>query len=216
MEINIGISSILTALEDNTVGTKVNGKGSFLQFLETAIRELDPEWPGKGVISLPTDAYPLVRGGVASLEGLEKEDLHIKKHRGEWQLFALPRHAVKISSLSCVVYGINEYLNDPEVTKAEGDALKAEDVTHVLVAVLAGHGALSSHRLVRNLAGGNRSFMPTTDLNEKDELCIGDRTELHAGELADDVLKFHKIIGLAKDTVLSEKNWIVVADPDED
>ena len=168
-KIVLGISEVLTAFnESDVVGTKVVGIGSFIHLLEEAIivdggktfENENPAYAGSGFLNLPSDAFSAVRCGVALREGLTSSEKHIKEHRGDDEVFALPRCAAPIEKLSSLVYTIDKYFRDPEVKgrPAECAALLEAKATHVVVAVHAGPGSFSSHRLVENIAGGNLDF----------------------------------------------------------
>lgn len=215
----IGISETLTAFNgDDVVGTKINGVGSFLHILAQVIKEdggksfenENPKYAGSGFLTLPSDSFPLVRCGVALQEGLTAQDKHIKEYRGSDQLFALPSKAAPIESVKVLVYLIDKYLNDPDVkdNHSECQALIDEKVTHVIVAVHAGPASFSSHRLIRNIAGGNQDFVPFTKLDAAGDLVYGPG----GGGLENDAFLLHTIITEAKATVEFEKKWIVVAD----
>lgn len=220
MEIGLADDKTLTAFNgDDVVGTKViDGVGSFLFMLAQAIRmdgdvvlaHQNPNYAGSGFFDMPTDAYQHVRCGVAMQEGLSPRDKHIKRYRGEDGVFALPSKAAPVDSLRVLVYEIDKYLSDPQVRENSShcESLLAEDTTHVIVAVHAGPGSLSSHRLARNIAGDNQNFIP------KSRIGISSEELLHGAEdLRHDAFLLHAIIAEANATVEYEKKYIVVADP---
>lgn len=72
------------------------------------------------------------------------------------------KFAARVEHGSAVVYTIDAYLNDPDVTDEERDELARCEYTHILVAVLASAGPkppLGPYRFVHNLAGGNREAL---------------------------------------------------------
>ena len=154
---------------------------------------------GQGFIPLPALACEFLSSGDMPREGLKAEDYVVREWRGEmgmfakrqhvppWQLFKLAQH-VPPTFCAAVVYTVDAYCADPQVHPDEIGALRMENATHVLVAVLGSRGpkpTLSSHRFVRNLAGGNLAF--------------ADKTQAELVEMAKDVVEY-------------EQNWVTVAD----
>ena len=196
----IGYDKNLTAFDQVTVGTKVLAQAGFLEHLTTAIENEHGGDFDSRFLELPRDAFPLVRAGVASLEGLTQDDLHIRKYRDEWGIFANSKKAAIVEGLSCLVYHLDGYTADPEADEEHVSTLRDKGTTHVLVAILAAAGPetpLSSHRLVRNIAGGNKAWTPEALLPGDDVGILNLLT---------------KISREAIKTVGYEKNWIVVAD----
>lgn len=203
-KIILGISDILTAFDEfGTVGTKViSGAGEFQQLLRAEIKKLENE-EGHDLktpkfFGMPTDAYHLVRNGVALREGLSEKDKHYREYRGDDMVFAYPMYALpKVESLGVLVFPVSVYLADPEVTDAERSAHLEAESTHVMVAVHSGPSSLSYLRLVHNIAGGNNSIDGTHSAVEHDLLLL------------------HDIIKKAKATKEYEQRFIVVAEPVE-
>lgn len=170
-----------------TVGTKVVQPGAFQVMLLHALREYAMPADGKGFVPLP-DALPCVSCGVARRAGLRPQDYVVREWRGEVGLFAPRRYAVKATSLHVVVYTGDTYRTDAQVDAAE--ACRVADADYVIVAVLASAGPrspLSSHRFVRNLAGGNTSY-------------------------ASECYTIERAVEEAKEIVTYEQEWVTVSD----
>lgn len=165
--IKFAISPTLSAFErTGVVGSKVIDSPKFLAALERQVEAFD--WPscrtpGQAFIVMP-EAIDAVSCGEAKLAGLSKADLHPVFYREEWGLFADRSKAAKTNFLAAIVYTIDAWNLDPQVIK-RGEQASEDWGTHVVVAVIASAtgAALSSTRLVRNLAGGNNAFSITGD-----------------------------------------------------
>ena len=162
MDIKLGFSDIVTAFSDKAIGSRVlpEHQELFLEVLKIGILSHDPEkdrQAGQHFIVLPQTACGLVSCGVGK-RTQNPDDYVIRQYREQVGLY-LKRHlAVPTEHLAVVVYTKEAYLKDPDVTPEELEIRKAEDVTHVLVAVLATAGEvskLSPYRFTANLAGGN-------------------------------------------------------------
>lgn len=179
--IDIGISNIVTAFDEMTIGSKVLCKMTFLDIVAHAIDETDfsltvnedgsEKEPGQAVIDLPQEGQrsvlPYLSAGVATRSDDDQpHDFVIRKYREGCKMYlkrsvALAQGRCPVSSCRVVVYTREAYLNDPDVQKnaEEHTRIKDSDYTHVLVAVLASTGdkksPLSPFRFVHNLAGGN-------------------------------------------------------------
>jgi len=195
----IAISSVCRAFDKSCVGTKVLNSDNFLDTLMGAVAGFTFPESGQGFIPLPALACEFLSSGDMPREGLKAEDYVVREWRGEmgmfakrqhvppWQLFKLAQH-VPPTFCAAVVYTVDAYCADPQVHPDEIGALRMENATHVLVAVLGSRGpktTLSSHRFVRNLAGGNLAF--------------ADKTQAELVEMAKDVVEY-------------EQNWVTVAD----
>jgi hypothetical protein len=115
---------------------------------------------GTAMIDMP-EAVSDVSCGVAKRSGIGVDGYHVLEWRGEVMLFARREYAAQTQSVNVLVYTAERYVNDPQVKPAEVERIG--DATHVVVAVLAAAGPkppLSSHRFVRNLAGGNPRYSP--------------------------------------------------------
>jgi hypothetical protein len=192
----ISVSNVCKAFEDRCVGTKVISKGDFWIRLEEAVASYEFPTNGQGFIVSPKLAET-VSSGDCSREGLEEGDYIIREWRGEMMMFAKrlrPTPSPGASFCAVVVYTLAAYLADPEITPEEAERVKGSD--YVLVAVLGSYGpkpTLSSHRFVRNLAGGNAAFVPTMDREADLDLLV-------------------RLIGTAVEIVKYERDWITVAD----
>lgn len=181
----IAISSVCKAFESSCVGTKVLNSDNFLDTLMGAVTGFQFPESGQGFIPLPQFVCEFLSSGDMPREGLKDEDFVVREWRGEMSMFARRQH-VPPTFCAAVVYTREAYCSDPQVTEEEKKAVSGFD--YVLVAVLGSRGpkpTLSSHRFVRNLAGGNASF---------------------AG------MGHQDLVEMAKDIVEYEKNWTTVAD----
>jgi hypothetical protein len=161
----ITCSSIVSAFDSVTVGTKVLNEKAFLELLIHAVESTDfsaQRVEGQALIPL-AKAIPFVSCGVGKGTN-QVEDYILREYRGKVCKF-LKRHlASEVKSLAVVVYTREAYLKDPDVMKntEEWDRVASSDATHVLITVLASAetpSSLSSSRFVRNLAGGNNEFL---------------------------------------------------------
>lgn len=155
-------SNIVTALDAKTIGSKVTHPKEFFECLVRAIESYDftkAQYPGQGYL-LMNDAVPFVSAGVG-LHSSNPDDYVIRKHRDRVGTFLKRSLAAQVTTCACVVYTLEAYLADPDITAEEASKISL-DATHVLVAVLASAGApspLSPYRLVWNLAGGNNEAL---------------------------------------------------------
>jgi len=158
----ISCASIVTAFDDQTIGSKVVHTDRFLTYLTQAIESTnfeDQKIPGQALVNLPTEAHTTVSAGVGK-HTQDPSDYVVRLYRGKVSLFLQRELAEPVDSLSVVIHTKEAYLEDPDV---KGDAkevfrIQLKAPTHVLVAVLASAGPpspLSPGRLVHNLAGGN-------------------------------------------------------------
>lgn len=159
-------ADICTAFQSGgVIGSKVIDEHRFMIELSEAVAAHDftkDRVPGQGFIALPS-AAPYVSCGV----GKPVEDVSaytLKLYRGRVSAFLKREHAAPVESLHCVVYTVEAYFDDPDITDVEIariDAMTLDggpSITHVLVAVLASAGPksqLGAYRFVANLAGGN-------------------------------------------------------------
>jgi hypothetical protein len=190
----IAFSNILRAFDSGCVGTRVLGKSEFMEALEGAISKYQFPENGQGFIPMP-EAAKFVSPGDAPREGLKEKDYVVREWRGEIGIYARRTKELPGASFcAAIVYTKAAYLADPEVTPKEAEEVSAAD--YVLVAVLGSCGpkpTLSSHRFVRNLAGGNAAFVPT--LNPEKDLDLLVRLVSQAQEIAE-----------------YEKKWVTVSD----
>lgn len=185
---NIEISSICQAFNSSCVGTKVTDRDAFMDELKVALAAFEMPTSGHGSLVLSSAVAPIVLSGDCRREGLTEDDYIVRQWRGEMMVFAKRREGLA-SFCVAIVYTIDAYLADPQVSESERD--RVAGATHVLVAVLGSCGpkpTLSSSRFVRNLAGGNPDYAPGRKTNE---------------ELATE----------AASIVDYESKWVVVADP---
>lgn len=170
MNTTFDISTICTAFDKRTVGTKVLGDGvDFLAALRKAVAKHD--WssgiiPGQAILPLP-EVLEFISCGNRPVEGLTDEDLVGRIHRRVPGVYAR-RYPSNPPAKTCsvVVYTKDAYNSDPDVIKEGGRAGK----DYVIVAVLSSceapqEGQSLSYppvRLVHNIAGGNNAFIPRT------------------------------------------------------
>lgn len=210
MTIVLGISNILTAFDDHgTVGTKViSGTGDIQYLLKQEMKKVEG-FQGGRLITLPTDAYHLVRNGVAPREGLNDEDKFYRRYREVDHIFAKPEFAVeKVESLGVYVMTRDSYFKDPEVGDAEQAALIEGEATHVMVAIHApADQPLDYVRLAHNISGLNSELILESYINED-----GDMIHTHSNLIHDTHVAL-KMVEHAQATLEYEKKWIVVAEP---
>lgn len=150
------ISSVCSAFNPSTIGTKVTNQSSFLANLNDALESYDSSndrVEGQHFVNLD-NSIDFVTSGVGKLQGRTINDFILREHRGEVSKYLKREFAEKCDALNVVVYSKDAYINDPQVS----DASEVGDATHVVVAVLGAAGPrspLSPARLVANLAGGN-------------------------------------------------------------
>lgn len=211
----LAISDIVTAFnKEGVIGTKVIiPQEDFITTLETTVLLTDnlqeDQVPGQHFVKCPRGMNEMVSCGTGKHTG-NAEDYIVRMHRGEPCLFLKRELAAPCTGLACVIYTRQAYLDDPQVTPERVEALP-EDATHVLVAVLGFSDSpkpeVSSHRFVRNLAGGN---------NEYDMLARA-QAEYEKAEGADrfDSLLQREVelmVKRAKAVVEYEQTWCTVAD----
>jgi hypothetical protein len=189
MTTNLGISGVCKAFDDACVGTRVvSTRRDFVKSaIASALSTFDMPANGQGFIPLSSDVCEALYSGDCERKGLQSSEYVAREWRGEVMLFA-ERKEVRPTFAAAVVYTREAYFADPEVDEAERERLG--DATHVLVALLGSRGpkpTLSSTRFVRNLAGGNASFVP------------GQRS-------------YEDLVEMAKEIVVYESTWITVAD----
>lgn len=153
-------ANIVTCFDASSIGTKVLDRERFEVVAKAAISTHDfdaDDVPGQGFIQCP-DAVPFVSAGVGKRTE-NPSDYVLRLYRGVVEVFLRREHAASVEGCALVVYTKEAYLADPDVAGDEVELERVKDATHVLVAVLAFAGPkapLSPHRLVHNLAGGNR------------------------------------------------------------
>lgn len=156
----IAISSILSAFSTTTIGTRVTNSERFMPVLRAAIETHDfsaDRIPGQGFLMIP-DAVPFVSAGVGPRSD-DPERHVLRRHRGRVEALLQRKYAAPVEGCAAVVYTREAYLADPEVQSDIGEVARIQGADYVIVAVLAFAGPkpeLSPHRLVSNLAGGNK------------------------------------------------------------
>jgi hypothetical protein len=157
------ISSVCQAFSSGPVtGTRVTDYYKFIRLLTMKFNSCPQPSDGQYFVNLP-EGIPYVSCGVARRPNIPLDGYVIRDWRGEVGLFAKRTFAAKAESLSVIVYTATAYNLDPQVSAEE--TKRVGDATHVIVAVLAAIGpkpTISSHRFVRNLAGGNNHYSPDT------------------------------------------------------
>ena len=115
----------------------------------------------------PMDNEDLFLSGNYKLtEDMTEDMFKARLHRGEALVCVdrskLELSALKCSKLACIVYTKDAALADPDMTDEQRNEIESGGFQYVLVTFLASaHNeppAVSSHRFVRNLAGGNNSY----------------------------------------------------------
>jgi hypothetical protein len=166
--IKVGVSDILTAFDDSSIGTRVVDPAKFNEFLLSAIESFD--WAscrvtGQAYIELDSKAKDCVLGGVGKRTD-NLDDYVIRFHRNRVGLYLKRGLAAEVTGVAVVVYTNYAYRNDPQVTWEEIEQMSQRNYSHVLVAVLAhsegSSSPLTSHRFIENLAGGNNEALKWT------------------------------------------------------
>ena len=158
------ISDVCSAFDTHTIGTKVTAdKVEFMRVIMDAVSKHDPEQdrePGQHFVMLPKEATEMVSCGVGRHTG-HQDDYVVRIHRDEPGVFLTRVNAAECTGVAVVVYTRDAYEADPQVTPERMAALD-DDTAYVVVAILGFADApkpeVSSHRFVRNLAGGNHEY----------------------------------------------------------
>jgi hypothetical protein len=167
-------ANIVTAFGNDTIGTKVIKENQFMQFLQECVEKHDTSKDrqvGQHFIPMPSDAFKTVSAGVG-IRTQNPEDYILRLYRGNVETYLKRDKATTVESLAVIIYTAEAYLADPDVKKEEAERIQSSGATHVLVAILASAGPrspLSPHRLVHNLAGGNKEAQQWTadEIREK-------------------------------------------------
>jgi len=160
-DIRVGVSDILTAFNDSTIGSKVFSKKRFMTDLREEIVKVDfgiCRVPGQAYILLPGHFCHYVSAGVGR-RTTSPDDYITRFYRGQVGLYLKRQFASEVDKVAVVVYTTEAYLNDPDITQTEAEWVKDRGYTHMLVAILASSGPpspLTPYRFIHNLAGGNR------------------------------------------------------------
>lgn len=175
----VGISDILTAFNEVTIGSKVINKKCFMADLEEEIRKInfaECRVPGQAYVELPDKFCRYVSAGVGK-RTTNPDDYVTHLYREKVKLYLKRQFAAQVDKVAVVVYTTDAYLKDPDVTESEIEWLTTRGYTHMLVAVLASAGPktpLTPYRFVHNLAGGNREAEEWTadEIREKSKEII--------------------------------------------
>jgi hypothetical protein len=173
MTIKLALAEIVTAFSHKAIGSKVllGHEHKFIEGLDSAIQGYDTsqdDEPGQHFIVCP-ELIPHVSAGDGPSSN-NPDDYVIRNTPGREnerpKMFLKREKAGEVNFLACVVYTIEAYIADPEVTGEElahfKRAVEACAYTHVLVAVIASSGPrspLTPYRFVSNLAGGNNEAL---------------------------------------------------------
>ena len=162
-------SNICSAFEPSgVIGSKVINHAEFSRVLQAAVAAHDfaaDRIPGQAFILIP-EAIPFVSAG-AGRPTTDPSNYVLREYRGKVSAFLKREFAAPVEGCAAVVYTMQAYLDDPDITPEEAKRVTAatllsgdvsSDTTYVLVTVLAFAGPqsqLSPHRFTANLAGGN-------------------------------------------------------------
>ena len=173
MDIRFTTSDICTALQKQTIGSKIVDWAAFHNFLVQAIADHDVSQdrvPGQHFIVMPNARHTVSAGDGRKTD--DPDDYVIRSHREGPKMFLKRKRAGEVQFLACVVYTKEAYLSDPDVTAAEAERIEHSGATHILVAVIASSGPespVTPYRFVHNLAGGNKEYQcPAWDLDNQD------------------------------------------------
>ena len=156
---------------EGAVGTLITQVNPYLDLLSDQIVSFsfpkDGDSAGQGFIPIP-GGEGLVLPGIGLRTLLSETTGVIREHRGEKQL-CLDRTKADIGhadSVAAIVYTLDAYLKDPEVSKEDKKSAEEGPYTHVLITTLGfkgpkGEPPVSPHRFARNIAGGNRKYLST-------------------------------------------------------
>jgi len=162
-QVKLALSDILTAFNEEAIGSRVTNISEFSHFASVAIGEFDfasQRVPGQGFIMVP-EAVPYVSAGVGR-KSSDPSHYVCREHRGVVSAYLKREFAASVEGCALVVYTVAAYLADPDVTPKESARIKEMGATHVLVAVLAFAGPkspLTPYRFVWNLGGGNNEAL---------------------------------------------------------
>tara|TARA_R100000458_G_C8251775_1_gene228610 strand:+ start:796 stop:1392 length:597 start_codon:yes stop_codon:yes gene_type:complete len=163
---NIYIHPIADAqLDGSAVGAILKNpadRATAIEYVKDAVNR-----PGSLGVYKALDNQDLFLSGNYKLTDDMTEDMFkARLHRGE-AIVCVDRSKVELSALECVklaciVYSKDAALADPQVTDEVRNEIEAGGFEYMLVTFLASaHDeppAVSSHRFVRNLAGGNNDY----------------------------------------------------------
>ena len=161
---NIFIHSIAEAqLDGSAVGSILKNpadRGTTIEIVKDAINA------SEGVYCMMNNEGLFLAGNQKYTKDTPEDHFRVRMHRGEpvpclkRELFTLKE--LEVSTLACIVYTKQQMLDDPQVTPEDKAEIEAFGYEYGLVTFLASaHDeppAVSSHRFVRNLAGGNADY----------------------------------------------------------
>ena len=162
----IGYANILQAFNPKCVGSKVTEPEHFMRYVEARVKAFpfeEQDTPGQGYMLLTHTACAHVSAGVG--RHVDNPEAYVlRSWRGSVHAYLKREHAAKVDSVAVVVYTRAAYMCDPDVQANEDEKVRVnhEELSHVIVAVLASAGPrspLSPGRLVSNLAGGNKDAL---------------------------------------------------------
>jgi hypothetical protein len=157
--VRLMLSDIVTAFDTETIGSKVTNRNEYLKVLGPAILAHNfrkETVPGQAKITTP-QAVLYTSSGVGQ-HTHNPSDYVLRTHRGRVGAYLKRGLAAPVTSCAAIVYTVQAYLDDPEITLYEQERIAKLNPTHVLVAVLASSGPpspLTPWRFVANLSGRN-------------------------------------------------------------
>lgn len=168
--ISIAPSSIWTATNSETVGSKVGNVSAFNSTMIDLIGSHDPSGDrSKGQHFIMMSGEQIADCEITCGVGLnttECDDYVHRLYRGRVQSFLKREHALPVSWCAVIVYTREAYLADPQMTDEERERVLSGNDTHFLVALLANAenvpNAYGTYRFVSNLCGGNNDFKDLT------------------------------------------------------
>ncbi len=156
---------------EGAVGTLVTKASTYLDILTDHVKDFDfpdkGDSAGQGFIPIEhAEVKNLVVPGVAHRTLLTDSTSIVRQHRGE-QVLCIDRSKVdvgKVDGVAAIVYTIDAYLRDPEVSEDEKSHLKEGPYSHVLVTTLGFKGPkapVGPGRFMKNIAGANNAYAST-------------------------------------------------------
>ncbi len=158
--IKLGHSGIFTGFEPTGVGTRITDPAHVLAAIESRLSTGDHLVSAPGQFEIPLSATGLL-GGIGR-RTQNQDDYVVRTWRGRVDMFLKREFAVPVAHAKAIVYTIDAYEADPQVSALESQVLRDQSVTHVIVAILAFAGPpakLSPLRFVMNLAHGNNEAL---------------------------------------------------------
>ena len=160
------LSGILRAFKDTAIGSRVTDSAGFLAALGLALEAYDTSGDraeGQHFIVLGEDVYHTVSSGEGK-RSENRDDYILRNRRGRVVTYLKRQHAAPLVSLAAVVYTVDAYLSDPEISEIPGEVDRIRTAaeagaTHVIVAVIAAaapRAPRTPYRFLKALAGGNK------------------------------------------------------------